>query len=579
MNEMGVDSSSSDAVLEAGPAAERQPFLVVLDGPAEGQRLTIGTGVTIGRSSRCDLTVAHQLVSRTHAEVSLSGSTYRVRDLDSINGTYLNGQLVNTAELKDGDHITIGDSTLQIHLDDGVPKSTDSFVVLYSSTPQDPPIRLRGAPAALQESLLSTDQARAERARFRLETLVGVTQNLARLRELDVLYPMVVDELLGVLPAERIALFLKTADGELHPEAARNATDPAATVEVSRTILDEVVSNRICVLSADAKHEGEYDSSASIKLQDIRSVLCVPIESKSDLLGAIYMDAPGRQGMFTEEDLHFVSGVASVAAIAITNAQALDAVRSTAQELNRAYLSMLAVLANAIEARDHYTIGHTWRVARFGQAIARRLGWTEEKISELEVGGVLHDIGKIGVPDSILTKAGPLSVEEEEQMMLHPEIGARMLRDVPSLRHVLPYVLHHHEYYDGTGYPHRLAEQAIPIQARLLAVADALDAMTSDRPYRSGLDPETAMAELSDNAGTQFDPVIIEALTQAYEAGELDAYLQAEPVGQRAVICPHCSTSQTPGEESIEQGSTVCPTCNRALRLFLENRLLHVELS
>jgi response regulator RpfG family c-di-GMP phosphodiesterase len=575
---MDADSSSSHTAIRSEAPAEAKPYLVVLDGPAEGKRLTVGTGVTVGRSSRCDLTLAHQLVSRTHAEVTKNGTAFWVRDLGSVNGTYLNGRLVTSAELADGDHITVGDFTLQFHLDDGVRKSTDSFVVLYSSTPQDPPIRLHGAPSALQESLLSADQARAERARMRLEILVSVTQNLARLRELDVLYPMVVDELLRVLPAERVALFLTTPDGTLEAKVASNANDPEGTVEVSRTILDEVVANRICVLSADAKSEGEYDSSASIVLQDIRSVLCVPIESKADLLGAIYLDAPGRQGVFTEEDLHFVSGVASVAAVAITNAKAMDAVRSTAQELNRAYLSMLAVLANAIEARDHYTIGHTWRVARFAQAIARRLGWTEEKISEIEVGGVLHDIGKIGVPDSILSKAGPLSDQEEEQMMLHPEIGARMLRDVPSLEYVLPYVLHHHEYYDGTGYPHRLAEQAIPIQARLLAVADALDAMTSDRPYRSGLEPDRAMAEIRSNAGTQFDPVIVEALVQAFDAGELDAYLQAEPVGQRAVICPHCSTSQTPGEQSIETGSTVCPTCQRTLRLFVENRLLRVEM-
>jgi putative nucleotidyltransferase with HDIG domain len=575
---MDADSSSSDTAIRTEAPTEAKPFLVVMDGPEQGTRLDIGTGVTVGRSSRCDLTLAHQLVSRTHAEVTKNGSAYWVRDLGSVNGTYLNGRLVASAELADGDHVTVGDFTLQFHLDERVRRSTDSFVVLYSSTPQEPPIRLRGAPAALQESLLSADQERAERARMRLEILVSVTQNLARLRELDVLYPMVVDELLRVLPAQRVALFLTTPDGTLEAKIARHASDPGGTVEVSRTILDEVVTNRICVMTADAKSEQGYDSSASIVLQDIRSVLCVPIESKADLLGAIYMDAPGRQGMFTEEDLHFVSGVAGVAAVAITNAQAMDAVRSTAQELNRAYLSMLAVLANAIEARDHYTIGHTWRVARFAQAIARRLGWNEDKISEIEVGGVLHDIGKIGVPDSILSKAGPLSEDEEEQMMLHPEIGARMLHDVPTLEHVLPYVLHHHEYYDGTGYPHRLAEQAIPIQARLLAVADALDAMTSDRPYRSGLDPDTAMSEIREKAGSQFDPVIVEALVQAFEAGELDPYLQAEPVGQRAVICPHCSTSQTPGERSLRKGSTICPTCNRTLRLFVENRLLRVEL-
>ncbi len=551
---------------------------MVLNGPAEGERRTVGKGITIGRSSRCELTLAHQLVSRTHAEVvPAEGGGFLVRDLGSVNGTYVNGRLIASAELKDGDQITIGEFNLAFNLGHDGPPSTDSFVVLRSSTPKRPPIRIHGQAAALQESLLSSDSARAERARIRLETLVGVTQNLARLRELDVLYPMVVDEVMRVLPAERVAVFRVSREGRLEPQAARHATAPGTAVEVSHTILDEVVTNRICVLSADAMSDRDLDDSASIMLQNIRSVLCVPIETTSELLGAIYLDAPSRQGAFTEEDLHFVSGVAAVAAVAMTNAMALDGMRSTAQELNRAYLSMLAVLANAIEARDHYTIGHTWRVARFAQAIARRLGWSETKIAEIEVGGVLHDIGKIGVPDSVLTKAGPLTPDEERQMMRHPEIGARMLRDVPSLRHVLPYVLHHHENYDGTGYPHRLAEEAIPIEARLLAVADALDAMTSDRPYRGGLDNDRAMAEIRANSGSQFDPMIAAALFEAFEAGELDPYLQAEPLGHQAVICPHCSTPQAPSEDSLARGATRCPTCNRFIRLSFEGHQLRID--
>jgi putative nucleotidyltransferase with HDIG domain len=541
--------------------------------------VSIGHRVTIGRSSRCDLTLSHQLVSRTHAEIVYTGVVYEIRDLGSVNGTYVNGRLANSAQLNDGDHITIGDFTLEFRFEKEAPRSTDSFVVLYSSIAKNPPIRLQGQPNALQQSLLSSDAARAERARLRLETLVGVTQNLAKLRELDALYPTVVEEVMRVVPAERVALFRMGKEGRLEPQVARHATNPGAAVEVSRTILDEVANNRVCVLTADAVADRNIDDSASIMMQNIRSVLSVPIESKNELLGVLYLDAPGREGVFTEEDLHFVSGIASVSGVAMTNAQALDTVRSTGQELNRAYLSMLAVLANAIEARDHYTIGHTWRVARFAQAIARRLGWNESKINEIEVGGVLHDIGKIGVPDSILTKAGPLTPDEEEQMMLHPEIGARMLRDVPSLKHVLPYVLHHHECYDGSGYPHRLSEEAIPIEARLLSVADALDAMTSDRPYRAGLDAEAAMSEIKESTGSQFDPVIVEALIHAFEAGELDPYLHEGQNGQRGVICPHCSTTQTPSAEQLANKRSTCPTCKRELTLIVSGRRISAELA
>jgi HD-GYP domain-containing protein (c-di-GMP phosphodiesterase class II) len=195
---------------------------------------------------------------------------------------------------------------------------------------------------------------------------------------------------------------------------------------------------------------------------------------------------------------------------------------------------MLSVLANAIEARNAYASGHTRRVGAFARAAARRLGFGEPALRAVELGSVLHDIGEIGIPDRILTKPGPLTPEEEEQVMRHPSIGARLLRSVPELEHLVPFVLHHHERFDGTGYPHGLAENAIPFGARLLAVADAFDAMTTDRPYRTRLSPATAIAELADGAGGQFDPTVVDALRQAYQAGELDPVLGLAPAGATA---------------------------------------------
>jgi len=189
------------------------------------------------------------------------------------------------------------------------------------------------------------------------------------------------------------------------------------------------------------------------------------------------------------------------------------------------FVAMISVLANAIESRNTYNAGHTLRVAGIAQAAAKQMGWGRDRLREIGLGSMIHDIGQIGVPDVILTKSGPLTPEEEDQVKLHPEIGARMLDGVPDLRHLLPYVLHHHERYDGTGYPHGLYEEAIPIEARLLAAADALDAMTNNRPYREGLGAPTAMGELMDLSGAQFDPVVVDALVTAYCSGELDPFL------------------------------------------------------
>jgi putative nucleotidyltransferase with HDIG domain len=522
------------------------------------------------------------MVSRTHAEIVRTGEDHILRDLGSVNGTYLNGSLITKATLRHGDQITMGDTALRVELTStGFDRrSTDSHVVLCSTTPNEGErLRLAGQPTALQASLMSEDAGRAQRAHQRLETLVSVTQTLTRLRELDELFPLVVDEVMNVLPAERGVLLRVTADGSLQPRCARNVVEPGGQVEVSRTIVDEVVSHRQCVLSADALLDDNIDMSESIMFHNIRSVLCVPIEYDKELLGVVYLDTPGRESLFTEDDLHFVSGIAGAAAVAITNATAVENVRSAHQELNHAYLSMLSVLANAIEARDHYTIGHTWRVARFAQVVARQMGWDEEKISEIEVGGMLHDIGKIGVPDSILTKAGSLSAEEQEMMQLHPQIGARMLRDVPSLEHVLPYVLYHHERFDGAGYPGQLEGQAIPIEARLLAVADALDAMTSNRPYRRSMDLDAVLDELRQEAGQQFDPAIVEALLCAYDEGELEPYLQVGLHDALDVICPYCSTYHTPEAEAIERGHGRCPTCKHSLILHRGEGSIFAELA
>jgi putative nucleotidyltransferase with HDIG domain len=353
-----------------------------------------------------------------------------------------------------------------------------------------------------------------------------MSHTLATLRELEAIYPIVVDRVLDTVPAERAVLFRVASSGELVSRVARNRSQPGIPVEVSRTLIERVLRERVGLLLEDALLDSGLDPSASIIGQQIRALLCVPILFDDDLLGALYLDAPGRGGIFSAEDLHFVTGVAGIAAVGIANAVAVEQVRSSSEALNRAYLSMLAVLANAIEARDAYTIGHTWRVARVAQVMARRLGWPEERVREIEVGGVLHDIGKIGVPDAILGKQGRLTPEEAETMRRHPEIGARMLGDVPNLRHALPYVLHHHECYDGSGYPHGLAGEDIPEEARLLAVADGFDAMTSTRPYRAGMDPEKALAEIRRCSGSQFDPAVVAALDDAWAAGEIQPFLQ-----------------------------------------------------
>jgi putative nucleotidyltransferase with HDIG domain len=179
-------------------------------------------------------------------------------------------------------------------------------------------------------------------------------------------------------------------------------------------------------------------------------------------------------------------------------------------------VAILSMLSGAIEARDSYTRGHSARVTQLAETVARRLGWSEERLASLRVGGPLHDIGKLGVSDDVLSKEGRLDEDEFAQIREHPKIGAKILLRVAAFREALPYVLYHHERWDGKGYPSGRAGDEIPVEARVLAIADAFDAMTSDRPYRRALTRAQALAEVERCAGTQFDPEIARIFLEVF---------------------------------------------------------------
>lgn len=193
--------------------------------------------------------------------------------------------------------------------------------------------------------------------------------------------------------------------------------------------------------------------------------------------------------------------------------------RKAQDALEESFCQTLDALAGALEARDPYTQGHTKRTAAYAESIAGAMGLDAETRTVLGRAALLHDLGKIGTPDAILRKEGPLTPAERGEINRHPADGARILRGVAFLRGEAELVRHHHESYDGSGYPDGLAGGAIPLGARILAAADTLDAMTTDRPYRKGLSFSEARAELERRAGAQFDPAVIEALKRAAPAG------------------------------------------------------------
>jgi len=186
-------------------------------------------------------------------------------------------------------------------------------------------------------------------------------------------------------------------------------------------------------------------------------------------------------------------------------------------ELEKAYLDTIAVLRQTVEAKDPYTRGHSDRVSAYSVLIGEKMGLSEKDIHTLKIGGLFHDIGKIGVPDSILLKESRLTDDEYSQIKNHPSIGSHILGDVPMFQDIIPIVLHHHERFDGKGYPSQLKGYDIPLFARIAAVADTFDAMTSKRSYRDSLPLDTVVAEIKRVSGTQFDPDIAKVFLDIIE--------------------------------------------------------------
>jgi len=198
-------------------------------------------------------------------------------------------------------------------------------------------------------------------------------------------------------------------------------------------------------------------------------------------------------------------------------------------ELQESYEASLIMLANAIEVRDPYTRGHVERVMNYAQTIAEYLGWSMNEINSLRFGSILHDIGKIHISEAILCKEGKLTDEEWIEMKKHPEMGVELVKGIHYLRPAIPVILSHHERWNGSGYPHGLKGENIPTMARIVAIADSFDAMTTERPYRKELTPQQAFDEIVSGIGTQYDPLMVDAFKRAWETRKITEIFLAFP--------------------------------------------------
>ncbi len=289
-----------------------------------------------------------------------------------------------------------------------------------------------------------------------------------------------------------------------------------------------VIRNRQPLLIEDINQTPQFDRFSDLGYER-KSLICVPLIVKDEIIGTISVVNKIDDSQFDAGELEMLTTIAAQSAIAIKNATLYE-------EQQQTYLNTIQALVSAIEASDSYTKGHSERVTRYSIEIGLRMNLPQDRLQVLERAAILHDIGKIGIDLSLLHKQGKLTPSDIRELHMHPAIGMKILEPIEFLLDVRTCIGQHHERYDGMGYPNRIKKEEQLIESRILSVADSFDAMTSDRPYRKALTIETAVKELRDNAGTQFDPEIVQIFVEIIEEGTLFRSRVATSVDNLALV-------------------------------------------
>jgi response regulator RpfG family c-di-GMP phosphodiesterase len=359
----------------------------------------------------------------------------------------------------------------------------------------------------IKEYQLSLEAKVREQTR-RLFDIYKFANKLNSMDSLDRVVDYVVNFVADFMFSNRVSIMLLDEKGEYLTIKGQTGLDPEI-VRRTRIRKGEAIAGQVLEtgkamivgdirsIKAESDRYSEYKSFISFPLMQ------VPLKTTNVSLGIINVTNRFGDQPFDKEDLENLDFIADTASVAINN-------QLKSIELEKNYFMTMKALATAVEEKDRYTRGHSERVRTYAVELAKRLGMSSETISTIDNACVLHDIGKIGIPDVIIQKDRDLTEEEYRQIKEHPAKGERIIRVIPFLESALPIVRHHHERFDGTGYPDGLRGEDIELGARIVAIADTYDAMTTERPYRGPLPKDHAIAVLKEQKGKQFDPELVD---------------------------------------------------------------------
>ena len=320
----------------------------------------------------------------------------------------------------------------------------------------------------------------------------------------------VVDTACSIIHSDLASLMLINSDNELYIISSKGLSEKVikeTKIKIGEGIAGRVASTGKYIFVENIETDVRFLRPNDEERYVSKSFISVPLKIKTKVIGVLTINSPKNKKQFNDRDLKLITILADQAAMRLDNIELFNNLQSF-------YFEMVQTLARAIDAKDAYTYDHADRARKYAKEIAIKMNLPYTIVRNIEYAALMHDIGKIGIADNILLKKEKLTEKESKILRTHPTIGYKILAPVKFLAPVAPMVLYHQEWYDGSGYPEGLAKEEIPLGARIVAVIDAYDAMTSNRPYRKALPIDKAVEELYNGAGKQFDPKIVDTFIE-----------------------------------------------------------------
>jgi HD-GYP domain-containing protein (c-di-GMP phosphodiesterase class II) len=513
------------------------PWRIVLSGISpklEGLQWESSNALRIGRTPNQEICLSDPSISRQHAEVFAGPQGWAVRDLGSTGGTFVNGLQVQQTprKLRHLDVLQCGTLALKVmaleeEFRSAVPASVSPQQIKRTGTiVRVQAVAQRSWEQGLEQLAVHDDQRLRQGKHFL--TLLRAGYHLSRIASLDELLQSLLDDTVAVLSAQRGAIVLADpVTGVLHQRVVFLLQGEANGSKCySTTLAERCFRSGESLLCRDVHADAGLKGAPSVARGGMASIICALLRSPRRRLGILHLDRGPAQPQFTAEDFHLADAIAASVSVGIESAQLVEGQRDVFLQ------GITALTQRAVELRDPSAGDHAQKVTAYALRLAEELRLSAEEYRHLQIGAPLHDIGRLGLEASVFRKPGQLTADEFEHIKSHTVRGAALAETVAELAPAVPIIRSHHEHWDGSGYPDGLAGEQIPRLARIVAVADAFDTMTSHQPYRAALSVEEAFAALREKAGSQFDPACVQAFLRVRPQVEA-ALGQQQPLAEK----------------------------------------------